>query len=285
MRERLRVGVERESEVEQERAALRRDAHVRGLHVAVHDADGVRGGERARDVARPAYQLLDARVAVRAARGGEELVEARAAHELHREVRDVVRAPRLVDRDDVRVEELRDRACFAFEACSSVGGARELGPQHLERDRTTEAFVLGAVDDAHAARAELLEEAVAAEALEGEFVRVRGRRARAAERARELLELRALERTDLGVLREPRLERRRGAAQELVDVRVDGELGRGRFGHGARESTGPPGRAPAPIRPGGRPESAESTGGVPREPRALAARRREHQPRENPAEL
>lgn len=44
-------------------------------------------------------------------------------------------------------------------------GARELGADHLERDRAAEAHVLGRVDDTHAALAELAEKSIVTDAF------------------------------------------------------------------------------------------------------------------------
>ena len=54
-----------------------------------------------------------------------------------------------VDRDDVRVRELRRGLGLAQEARADLGAVGELRGQDLDRDHPLEAAVLGAIDDAH----------------------------------------------------------------------------------------------------------------------------------------
>ena len=77
--------------------------------------------------------------------------------------RDEVLALVLVDRvdgADAGVVEGRGRAGLALEALERVGVLGQLGGQELERDVPAELRVLGLVDDAHAAAAELRRDAV-----------------------------------------------------------------------------------------------------------------------------
>ncbi len=91
---------------------------------------------------------------------GDQGVERLAAHELHGEKRNAVRLLDRVDRDDVGVVQRRDGARLAPEALDPLRRSRHLGRQDLERDLARELRVLGQVDLAHAALAELPENPV-----------------------------------------------------------------------------------------------------------------------------
>lgn len=69
-----------------------------------------------------------------------------------------VRLPDVVDRRDPGVRHGGRGAGLAQEALPPALVAGELGGQHLERDAALEAGVAGAVDDAHPAFAQLLED-------------------------------------------------------------------------------------------------------------------------------
>ena len=69
----------------------------------------------------------------------------------------------VVDRADVRVVERRGDARLPPESLERVGARGELGRQELQRDLAAEADVFGAVDDAHAAAAEAIEDPVVAD--------------------------------------------------------------------------------------------------------------------------
>ncbi len=56
--------------------------------------------------------------------------------------------------------ERADRADFPFESLDALAVAGELQRQHLERDPSMQAFVIGQVDLAHAAFADLLDHSV-----------------------------------------------------------------------------------------------------------------------------
>ena len=127
--------------------ALRVDAmleeHVLGLHVAVHDAGGVRmrkrteqlDGERRRDLGRQ-----------RAATSGS-LAQRRAAHELDDEVLLVLVLGGDVEHlDDVAVPELGDRLGFACEAVRDLAALAEVRMEHLDRDVTPETLVVRTVN-------------------------------------------------------------------------------------------------------------------------------------------
>jgi hypothetical protein len=89
------------------------------------------------------------------------LAQRRAAHQLHDEVGVLVRLGDLVDDDDVGVVELRGGAGLAQEATGGVADVVAALLDELDGDGAAEHFVLGPVDDAHAARAERLTDEVA----------------------------------------------------------------------------------------------------------------------------
>ena len=82
-------------------------------------------------------------------------------HELHRDEVVTVRLLHLVDRDDVGVVQRGRELRLADEPLGRgtrfEGGAGE----ELERHVPVEPFITGAIDDAHAARADALRDAVA----------------------------------------------------------------------------------------------------------------------------
>lgn len=132
------------------------DEYVRRLEVAVHDALAVR-------VVDPARHLLDDRdggAEVEAPRA-EELAERLALHELHDERAATGVLMRVVERHDVRGLHLRDGLGLAPESRERLGVEVEALPQLLERDLALQLVVEGAIDDGHAALAELLEALVA----------------------------------------------------------------------------------------------------------------------------
>ena len=71
----------------------------------------------------------------------------------------------VVDRDDVRVRQLRDRLGLAHQARLAARRDRPalVRAQQLERDLAIELRIVGGVDDAHRAGAEALEHEVAAD--------------------------------------------------------------------------------------------------------------------------
>src|SRR5687767_15805802 len=110
----------------------------------MHDADRVCGAEAARGTEG------DARGALPRHRRFAEVGGA-SADVLHDEIRHRCVEAELVDLDDVRMRERRDRHRFATEPAIRVGLATV---EDLERYKTSEIAILGEIDLAHAARAE-----------------------------------------------------------------------------------------------------------------------------------
>ena len=86
---------------------------------------------------------------------------------LHHEERRAVVLADVVERADVRMIELRDRARFAVEPLAELRVGGEALGQDLDRDGAIEARVARLVDLAHAARADRRRDFVRAEASAG----------------------------------------------------------------------------------------------------------------------
>ncbi len=69
----------------------------------------------------------------------------------HHEVDEIVALFDRVDRNDVRMIQLRGRLGFAKESLSDVGAETELGRQHLDRDLALQPSVARAIHDSHTA--------------------------------------------------------------------------------------------------------------------------------------
>ena len=149
-----------EAEVEELRLPAGRHPHVRRLQVAVDDTLAVRGVER--------VCHLDAEVQERRELDRpppDPLAKRLPLEELHRdEPLPLVRVD-VVDGADAGVVEGGGGARLALEALEGLGFPGEALGQELERHRAAEPGVLGLVDDAHPAAAELLDHAVVGERL------------------------------------------------------------------------------------------------------------------------
>ena len=126
---------------------VRRDEHVAGLHVAVHDAVAVgepeRGGDVGADVGGP--------VGVQRALGAEDLRQAAPVDVLHDDEVGAVRLAPVVDADDVGVVEVGGGRGLPAEALDEGRVRGELGEQHLDGDGPVEQLVAGQEDLGHAA--------------------------------------------------------------------------------------------------------------------------------------
>ena len=160
--------VARETEVEQHRAPLGRDAHVRRLHVAVHDAGRMRALESARDVAAPPDEGRDRQLFAAPRRFVQDLVQPAAGDELHREVADAALLACRVQGDDAFVTQASDGQGLAVEARRESGAGPRSGAQDLEGNEPLQRALLGQVHDAHAALAEPADQAESADAFDGQ---------------------------------------------------------------------------------------------------------------------
>ena len=143
----LRLPLLRDVEVHEPGHALAVDHHVERLHVAMDEAYLVEGLEAVRDLRCPLEDLL----------GLEGLPPEHRAQvlpfdELHAQPQ----APALVsgreDPADVGMTHLAHEAHLRAEPPNHLGLAREIAPQHLERDLVAEHAVAGPVDRAHSPR-------------------------------------------------------------------------------------------------------------------------------------
>ena len=121
------------------------------------DPGGMGGGERVGDLRRDLGRLGDRKRPPLP----QHLSQVDPRDELHHDVVDRTVRAAVVYRDDVRMVETGRRARLACEPLNERRILGERGRQHLDRDRTVENPVDGAVDDTHPAPAEYLEQVVA----------------------------------------------------------------------------------------------------------------------------
>ena len=141
------------AEIEDLHTAVGRQEHVLRLDIAVDDATLVRGSQA----------LSDCDAAVdRLARGNravlERLAQRHPFEQLGDDERRAVVLTEVVHGEDVRVIERGGGAGFLFEAREPFRIAGKCRRQHLDRHDALETIVAGAVDLAHAARAERTED-------------------------------------------------------------------------------------------------------------------------------
>ena len=132
------------------------DQHVGGGQVAVDDSPPVRVGQGGRD--RPA---VPAGVVPVERASGDQRVERDAFDELHDEHRLAVVLEHVVEADDVRMLEARQRRRLALEPLAQLGVLGDPRVEDLQRDVALEPFVPGAPHHTHAAATQLLEQSVA----------------------------------------------------------------------------------------------------------------------------
>jgi hypothetical protein len=136
----------------------------------VHDAGVVQGGHARDELGETGAQAL-------LAAGGADVVEEMAPlHQVHGEEPARAVGRQLVQADQVRVHEVRDRAELALEALHVGGEATALRLERLEREATAELDVLDLVHDPEAALPQARKHAIARGAGErGELRRPRER--------------------------------------------------------------------------------------------------------------
>ena len=139
-------------------AALALDeVDVLRLHVAVDDPVAVRGAQPLRDL----HQDRARAVPVHRARLLQPLPEVLAVQVLHRdEHQPLGRLAEVRDVDDVLVADARRALGLLQEPGDQIGPARQVLEQDLERDLLLDQRVLGLVDRAHPALADLADDAV-----------------------------------------------------------------------------------------------------------------------------
>jgi hypothetical protein len=125
------------------------DEHVARLDVAMDQAGGVGGRQPAPGLDVEAHDLIPARPLA-----GQVLAERRPLDELHRQEHPARGLADLVDRDDVRVRQLGQGLGLADQPGRGVGAAGP-GLENLDRHPAVEVWIVGRVDLAHAASADL----------------------------------------------------------------------------------------------------------------------------------
>ena len=100
----------------------------------------------------------------------ETLAQRLARQQLGDRVGDAVVGTEIVDGEDVRVIELGDGLGLALETREPIGVGGHRLRQHLDRHIAIEPLVVRAVDHAHPALADLLDDAVVAEGGADHFV-------------------------------------------------------------------------------------------------------------------
>ena len=138
-----------DAEVEHLEAAVAGEEEVLGLQIAVHDPALVRDGEGARDLERPLPGL-----ARRERARAQALAQGLPLEQLGDDVGRAVVGSEIEHRDDAGVVELPGGAGLLLEAADPLRIERDVAVQDLDRDVAAEARVAGAVDLAHAPRAD-----------------------------------------------------------------------------------------------------------------------------------
>ena len=150
-----------QAEVEELYLSALRDEDVGRLDVAMDDAVLVRGVERVGDLDAEVEDL----VGLERPADDEPVLQRFAFHQLHDDEGLPVRLVDVVDRADVRVLERGSGPRLALEALERLRVPRDVLGKELQSDVAPQARVLGAVDDAHAAAAQLLDDPVAGDRL------------------------------------------------------------------------------------------------------------------------
>ena len=150
-----------QAEVQHLRPPVGGDDNVGRLDVAVDDAVGVRRFKGRSDLHSVVERRGDRQSAAR-----QHLVEREAVDQLHRDEGRARLVADLVDRDDIRVVQRRGRPRFQHEPPVSLLIAGRFRFEHLQRDRTPEPRVDGAVDNPHPAAADLTLDAVVRNVLD-----------------------------------------------------------------------------------------------------------------------
>jgi hypothetical protein len=153
----------RDTEVGELHAAVLVEQHVLGLHIAVDHALCMRGAQRARDLERHARGDLRRDLGLILG----ELFERRAGEQLGRDEADLgALAAVVVDLEDARMAQARDRHGLTREAVARFRCALQMGMHHLERDEPVQACVARAIDRSHAAMADLVDDFILLDRLE-----------------------------------------------------------------------------------------------------------------------
>ncbi len=154
-----------DAEVADLHRAVGEQEDVRRLDVAVDHALLVRVVERVQDLRHDAHDVGDAEALVRL----EARLQLASLDELHRDVPDACFLAEIVDRHDVRVVEAARRVRLAAKAVDHLDRvlAGELVlADRLQRDDALDHRIVGFVDDAHRAAADLAPDLVLADVVD-----------------------------------------------------------------------------------------------------------------------
>ena len=139
-------------------AALR-DEQVPRLDVPVHEPAAVRGVKRPRGLLKQVHALVRRQPApVR-----DQVPQVGAGNVAHRNVKQPVARPEIVNGDDVRMVQRSRDLRFLAESGPEDLVIGQFGGEDLQRDHVTQPWVLRLVDDAHAAPAKHRTQPVASE--------------------------------------------------------------------------------------------------------------------------
>ena len=166
------IGEHRDAEVDEVAVAGLVEQHVRRFHVAVHDAERVRGGERGADLFDEACHLGNRYRAF-----GDPFRQRPAAQQPEHQERATGTAPVVVQRHDVRMLEPGHELGFGLEPLHEPWVIRELGAHDLDRDLAAHARLHRPVHRTERALADDLTELVARHRDTEAAVRATGRRA------------------------------------------------------------------------------------------------------------
>jgi hypothetical protein len=119
------------------------DHHVGRLQIAVDDAEGVRGVERAQHLA---HQLAGVAHSHRAAAFDHAIQRFPVAELHHHERLAGIGMPEIEHVDDVRVANATGRLGFRSETSPHLRIARQIGAEHLDRDPPHHERVFGLPD-------------------------------------------------------------------------------------------------------------------------------------------
>ncbi len=145
----------RQTEVENLRVPARGHEDVGRLDVAMHDALGVRRVESVGNL----HGDVDQRIGGEGT-GSHPILEGGSLEEFHREEETALGFVDVVDGADVRMIECRGGACLALEALQRLAVSSQIVRKKFERDGTAEPGVFRLVHHAHAAAANLFDDAV-----------------------------------------------------------------------------------------------------------------------------
>ena len=139
--------------------AILRNEQVLGLQVPVHDAMLVRRGEASGDL----HRVVDGELGRKRA-SGKPATQGLALQKLCDGVGDAILRAEVEDRENVGMRQRSHGLGFPLEAGERRRTRAQVRGKDLDRDVAVEFAVAGAIDLAHAARAEPFEDLVGSEA-------------------------------------------------------------------------------------------------------------------------